>query len=178
MTAAPMGVAVSPAEPAQLDLVLAILDEAAGWLASRGVEQWPARFRPEWVVEQVAAGYTWLAWVDGAAVGTVTLDWDDPLWTDGIGAGYVHRLAVRRGAAGLGRALLDWAGRATRQHGHDRLRLDCVARNRRLCRYYEAAGFAARGTALVGGAPGQRIAGGDRTLVARFEKVLDQRPLR
>jgi hypothetical protein len=30
-------------------MVLAVLDEAVAWLAARGVAQWPAAFRPEWI---------------------------------------------------------------------------------------------------------------------------------
>ena len=163
---------VSPAEPAQLSLVVEILDEAAGWLIQRGIEQWPDRFLPGWVAGSVSAGDTFLAWRDGVALGTVTLERSDQLWTDGAGAGYVHRLATRRGTTGLGAELLGWAARTTRRRGHTRLRLDCVAHNRRLCAYYEAAGFAARGTVTVGGFPGQRIAGAATALETRYELML------
>lgn len=174
-----MDVTVLRARPDQVPQVLGVLDEAAGWLAGRGIAQWPDRFVAEWVAGQVAAGYTWLAWRGDAAVGTVTLDWGDPLWTDKTSAGYVHRLAVRRGAAGLGARLLGWAAERTRERGYDRLRLDCVTHNHGLRAYYEAAGFVARGDVTVGGAPGQRADDGPRTAVTRYELVWsDHRPLR
>jgi hypothetical protein len=55
-------------------------------------------------------GRVLLARLNGAVAGTFTLEWTDPLWTDAGAAGYVHRLAVRRAAAGLGARLLAWAG--------------------------------------------------------------------
>jgi GNAT superfamily N-acetyltransferase len=66
-------------------------------------------------------------------------------------AGYLHRLAVRRAAAGLGAFLLTWAADVTRRTGRRSLRLDCVAANTGLRGYYEKAGFQHRGdTALHG----------------------------
>jgi hypothetical protein len=62
------------ADPHEVGDVLAVLDEAATWLAEQGVRQWPARFERAWIEPAVLAGNTWLA-VDGAhAIATVTLD--------------------------------------------------------------------------------------------------------
>ncbi len=87
-------------------------------------------------------------------------------------AAYLHRMAVRRHAAGIGAAVLSWAAGLARQHGCQALRLDCVASNDRLRAYYERTGFAYRGDVTVGGAPGQRIGGGPVTLVSRYERLL------
>ncbi|WP_432166894.1 GNAT family N-acetyltransferase [Streptomyces sp. bgisy031] len=148
-------VAFRVAADEQTDDVLQVLDEAAGWLGARGITQWPARFEAEWVAEAIARGETWLIGVGGRVAGTITLDWEDPLWTDlGGSAGYVHRMAVRRWAAGLGVVMLGWASDAARHRGADALRLDCVSSNARLRAYYEARGFVHRGDVAVGGAPG------------------------
>ncbi|MFI0238011.1 GNAT family N-acetyltransferase [Streptomyces sp. NPDC016845] len=150
--------------------VLSVLDEAAEWLTARGVSQWPPRFDPGWVTGAITRGETWLVDLAGEAVGTVTLDWADPLWDDLAGkAGYVHRLAVRRRAAGVGVVALSWARDTAWQHGADALRLDCVRENERLRSYYEAYGFAHRGDRPVGGAPGQRQDDGPVTWVSRYE---------
>lgn len=150
---------------------MSILDEAAAWLAGRGVFQWPSRFRPEWIEGSIAEGCTWIARRAGAAVGTVTLTSQDPLWIGIDGrAYYVHRLAVRRSAAGTGAALLRWAADRTRASGYGYLRLDCVASNAGLRGYYERAGFAHRGDVVVHGFPGQRAPDGAiTTLVSRYE---------
>ena len=105
-------VEVRAATADDLAAVLGILDEAAAWLWSQGIRQWPQYFEPQWVLPRLDAGETWLAWSGSEAVGTFTLQWDDAAWSDhhDDDAGYVHRLAVRRSAAGLGRELLDARG--------------------------------------------------------------------
>ncbi|MGI5212664.1 hypothetical protein [Plantactinospora sp. CA-290183] len=88
--------------------VLAVLDEAAAWLRSRH-QPWPARLEPDWVTDAIAQGETWLVRAGGRVAATLTLNWSDPLWDDIEGrAGYLHRLAVCRSAAGLGAVLIAW----------------------------------------------------------------------
>jgi GNAT superfamily N-acetyltransferase len=164
--------ALAQATPGDLDQLVELLDDVSAWLRGRGVAQWPAHFSIDWLMPAVAGGETWLAHVDRRLTGTVTLSWSDPMWPDDGAAGYVHRLAVRRDAAGLGRRLLDWAAATAIGAGRDRLRLDCVAWNQRLRGYYEAAGFVYRGDSEVRGAPGQRAATGSVTVVSRFERLL------
>jgi len=143
-------------------VVLDVLDEASAWLRVRGVKQWPERFSPELIRGSLAAGTTWLAYSGGRPAATVTLDWSDPLWGDQPApAGYVHRLAVRRWAVGVGATLLTWARRTSAQQERAYLRLDCVAWNRALRAYYESAGFVHRGDVEISAAPG--------TLVSRYE---------
>lgn len=153
--------------------VLDVLNEAAGWLHARGVGQWPARFEAAWVQDAISRGETWLALAGGEIAATVTLDWSDPIWDDIPGsAGYLHRAAVRRQAAGLGDVALRWAAGAAQAKDRNALRLDCVASNGRLRAYYEAAGFQHRGDVMVGGAPGQRLDDGPVTLVSRYQLTL------
>ncbi|MFZ0246963.1 MAG: GNAT family N-acetyltransferase [Candidatus Binatus sp.] len=77
------------------------------------------------------------------AVGTFTLQWsDERFWPGSTGeAVYIHRIAVRREARGLGVELLRFAERATAAAGRKLLRLDCFSGNNALCSYYERAGF-------------------------------------
>ena len=157
----------------RMDEVLSVLDEAADWLRARGISQWPARFEAAWVEDAIGRGETWLVAVGGEVAGTVTLDWADPVWDDGP-AGYVHRMAVRRWAAGLGPCILAWAADTARRRDACFLRLDCVRSNERLRAYYEARGFTHRGDAPVGGAPGQRLEDGPVTWVSRYELALFQ----
>ncbi|MFE7190097.1 GNAT family N-acetyltransferase [Kitasatospora sp. NPDC057541] len=174
-------VVLEPAGPDRTAEVLEVLDDAAGWLGSRGIAQWPARFEAARIAGALSRGETWLAVVGpgdepagrGRVAGTVTLDWADPLWADAAGAaGYVHRLAVRRWAAGLGGHVLDWAADAARARGAGFLRLDCVATNARLRAYYESRGFAHRGDVQVAGAPGGPAA--ERPVIrhSRYELAL------
>ncbi len=158
------------AAPGQLEDALTVLDEAAAWLHRREVVQWPSRFEPSWVQGAIDRGEVWLVRVGETISATVTLDRADRVW-DGVpgSALYVHRMAVRRQAAGLGAVILAWAAAVARERDLEALRLDCVASNGRLRAYYEAAGFAHRGDATVAGAPGQRLDEGPVTVVSRYE---------
>lgn len=163
----------------RMDEVLSVLDESAGWLGARGINQWPARFEAAWVEGAISRGETWLVTAGDKVAGTVAMDWSDPLWADVDGpAGYVHRMAVCRWAAGLGARILDWAAAAGQQRGAASLRLDCVKSNLRLRAYYEAHGFVHRGDVTVGGAPGQRLDDGPVTWVSRYELALPRGDLR
>jgi ribosomal protein S18 acetylase RimI-like enzyme len=87
---------------------------------------------------------------DGPSIiATVTLQWsDETFWgMQSDGAGYVHRLVVRRDRAGAGHgsALIDWAAQQVRSRGFARLRLDVAADNLPLCAYYERLGFEYQG---------------------------------
>jgi GNAT superfamily N-acetyltransferase len=138
---------VRVAKPGDLDVVLAVLDDAAGWLRRRGIDQWPARFAPERLAPAIEAGEIHLGVEDGQPVGTFSLLWADPvIWgdcPDGADAGYVHQLAVPRAAAGrgIGDRLLAAADALVAARGRRWLRLDCVAHNRGLRRYYAERGF-------------------------------------
>jgi GNAT superfamily N-acetyltransferase len=166
------------AAPGQATEVLAVLDEAAAWLQGRGVRQWPPRFEPSWVEDAVERGETWLAMAGERVSGTVTLDVSDPVWDGAPGTAlYLHRMAVRRPAAGLGAVILGWAAGVARRQGRTALRLDCVASNGGLRAYYEKAGFAHCGDVTVAGAPGQRLDEGPVTVVSRYEQRLGTVPL-
>ena len=149
----PMGeIEILRAEPADLDTVVSILEEAAQWIIAKGIEQWPATFPQHWrtrIAESIERREVYLAWLDGQPVGTLALQWSDRMvWGDvPDDAGYVHRLAIRRafGGKGLGRELLGWAEDMVAVAGKEYLRLDCMAENPALMRYYERAGFVYRG---------------------------------
>lgn len=163
-------VTVRTARPDDGPAVLSVLDEAAAWLAGRGITQWPPAFRSEWIEPGLAEGRMWVAETGLGAVATFALHWADPLWPDDGAAGYLHRFAVRRGHAGIGAALLDWIDGEVRRHGRDRLRLDCGADNARLRGYYETAGFEHRGDVEIPEADTLWSPG--RPLVSRYERAV------
>jgi hypothetical protein len=68
------------AQPDEVDVVLDVLADAAAWLRVKGVEQWPDRFSPEWVMPTIETGETWLAERDGWIVGSLVVQRDDPLF--------------------------------------------------------------------------------------------------
>lgn len=147
------------AGPADVAEVVGLLTEAAAWARDRGIERWwPIPF-PERIVRRgVERGEVFLVHRTDELVGTIALAREDPLmWGDQPPvAGYVHRLAVRRSlaGAGLGRAILEWADGEVRRWGRSKLRLDCLATNAALRRYYLGLGFREVGT-VSGKYPGE-----------------------
>jgi GNAT superfamily N-acetyltransferase len=138
------------ARPDEVDTVAAMWTEAGQWLATIGSDQWQYPARTERIGASIAAGdECWLVEDAGGLVATLTLDGhaDPEFWrpADDPGAAlYVHRMVVRRAAAGagLGSALLDWAGARAERAGRAWLRLDAWRTNARLRSYYERQGFA------------------------------------
>src|SRR5215472_2106603 len=166
---------VRRAEPAHLDTIIGLIDEAADWLATKGTDQWaqpwPNRAdRDGRILLSLGQGKTWLCWDEETPAATLTADLDDdPYWASeqvrpSRRALYVHRLVVARQYAGmhLGGSLLDWAGRTGRlAHGARTMRISAWTSNRALHRYYQHQGFAQRGYHADDGYPS----------AARFEKL-------
>ena len=140
-----------------LDAVEELLRTAARWTAARGFPNpWPVPYPMERVRPRLEAGDVYLAGEPGAPpIATVTLQWEDlPYWgARPADAGYIHRLAVRpeRHAEGWGRRLIAWAEERTAAAGRPWLRLDCVAANPGIRRYYTEQAFRQVGEVTVGG---------------------------
>lgn len=141
---------VRRAMPSEVNIVASVLDEAARWLTARGEPLWePRDVAPAALSPEVNAGHYFIGYgirAGGPARGVLQLTLEDPVCWPGEPAGvaaYLHRLAVRRNAAGgvISRALLEWAAGEARQHGCRFLRLDCDASRARLRAFYESAGF-------------------------------------
>lgn len=138
------------AQPEDLPLVMEILAEAAAWLKEKGIDQWPSPPNEHWQRRMAAAiegEEMHTVSITGNRFGIVRFTWSDLYWPDDNLAGYVHSMAVRRAMQGksVGGAILLWAGTKAKQQGRQFLRLDCLANNGRLRRYYEEQGFNYRG---------------------------------
>ncbi len=149
------------ATPTDVPAVRALIHEAGSWLRDRGIDQWQDPL-PEDVLTRAADEHELYVLDDdrGDVVATVSLAWsDDEIWGQtGDDAGYVHRLAVARRAAGagVGGSLLTWAAGRVRAEGRALLRLDCAATNAGLRSFYERQGFAHQGDVTVRSADGSR----------------------
>ena len=146
---------VRPAAPQDAEVVADLLDEATRWVGGLGFEHWPLPFPRAELGAAIARGEVYVADVDGVAVATVTLLWDDPMyWGERPpDAAYVHKLAVRRDRAGrgIGAAIVEWADGEARTAGRRFLRLDCLRDDAGIRRYYERLGFEHRGDLELGG---------------------------
>lgn len=123
--------------------VLEILDEAAQWLTSIGVQQWPSPFPRATVARDFEHNLVWLAVLDGQTVATASVLTTDPLFWGDVGgnAWYLHRVAVRRSVAGMGAKVLVLIEQEAAKMGAKWIRLDCGAG---LQDYYEKAGYRLR----------------------------------
>jgi ribosomal protein S18 acetylase RimI-like enzyme len=140
------------------DTVMAILREAADWLSARGIHQWYHWYMKageQMLRERLEHHEVYLFQRDRSPVGTITIQWSDPeVWGErGVDelAGYVHGMAVARSAGGMrvGERMLEWAVDNIATRGRCFARLDAMASNARLCRYYEQRGFRPLGTATL-----------------------------
>jgi ribosomal protein S18 acetylase RimI-like enzyme len=134
-------------------VVAGLLDEATVWVGTRGYEHWPLPFPRDQIAGAIDRGEVYLAELDGDAVATVTLLWDDPTyWGERPpDAAYVHKLAVSRACAGqrIGDAIVEWADGTAAAQGRSFLRLDCLRDNPGIRAYYERLGFEHRGDLVV-----------------------------
>jgi GNAT superfamily N-acetyltransferase len=139
---------IERATAAELPEVLQLLNDAAAWLHSRGLDQWPDGFSAVRISPMVARQEVWLARENGRPVGTVTLsaEADPDFWTAAESrqpALYVSKLAISRtdAGAGLGALLLRWAVDYAARLGCDWARLDAWLTNEDLHAYYRRRGW-------------------------------------
>ena len=138
--------------------ILAMIDEAADWLGTKGTDQWarpwPSReSRDKRIQRGLRQKKTWMVELDGVPIGTVTLrrHGNRRLWTAQERrerAVYLSRLVVCRDYAGqaIGEALIDWAGaRGAGAWGAQWIRIDVWTTNTALHDYYEKRGFRSYG---------------------------------
>ena len=146
------------AEAGDAPRVLSIVQEAARWLASRGIRQWNwylTEAGERSIPERIAMHESYLVTSDGIDAATFSLQWDDRMFwgdrgADGL-AGYIHGLAVSRAFAGrgLGGQVLRWTEGEIARRGRVFFRLDCMAENERLCAFYREQGLQDAGNATL-----------------------------
>lgn len=138
-----------------------IIRERAAWLRERGVEQWSPPYPYHRFAQEVSRGEVFALFVRGAMAGTVTLLRDEPdyypeiPWKSHGPSWYICRLAIARflGGNGFGQQALDIIERTARTAGVMSLRLDVVASNPFLERYYAAHRFSAVVSGVIRGTP-------------------------
>jgi GNAT superfamily N-acetyltransferase len=150
---------VRPATPEDVPPLMDLFREVRQWLCARGwSKEWEWIEYPnldEYLLRWVNEHAVYVAELDGTIIATLTLDADDePMWGERGQDGralYMKKMATSRAAAGrgLGRALVDFAIEMARAQGRTLVRLDCLADDADLCRYYERLGFAPVGERLL-----------------------------
>lgn len=154
---------VLPAGPDALPTILQILKEGAETLRARGIDQWQGWHAPDaerlaWVQDGLDKGEFHFLEAEGQTIGMYRFLHEDELYwgPQTVKARYVHSLAVRAawGGLGIGTRLMEHLFEQAREEGAEVFRLDCLATNPALRRYYEALGFVAVGET---GLRGQRF---------------------
>jgi GNAT superfamily N-acetyltransferase len=146
------------AQADDLAAALAVFEDARAWMISRGTNTWrPIAHWRDLIAQKIARQALYLAWLDAEIVGIIALDWEaGEVWDSApTQAGYLAHFATCRARAGtgIGALMLRWAETEARHAGKSYLRLDCWAKNRALCAYYEAAGFERHSTITLDGFP-------------------------
>ena len=138
------------AQATDLPTVLDILSEAAAWLQEKGIDQWPSPPNEFWqrrVAAAVERGEIFTVGIVKNRFAIVRITSSNRHWPDDGLALYVGMLALRSDmhGQGLGVYILTWASLKALREGKRFLRLDCLASNARLRRYYEEQDFVYRG---------------------------------
>jgi len=103
--------------------------------------------------QDAESGCLYLVWLGDEPAATFSLpSVDTRFWPDaGDDALYLHRFGVRYHGGGIGRSAVGWMVNEARRRGRPYLRLDCLADNPDIRRYYEARGFVERGETTIDG---------------------------
>lgn len=138
---------------ADLDTVMALLDEAVAWLAAQGrADQWGSEpwsgqpnivaFTRKFVVEDDL----WIPEIDGEPVGALIVSESPMPYTPPVEERelYIKLLVTsrRHRGLGIGKQLIDHARAIARERSIALVRVDCYSGpDEKLVRFYESAGF-------------------------------------
>jgi GNAT superfamily N-acetyltransferase len=136
----------------EYDHVNSLLKEVAQWLKDNGVKQWGYLLDggdDQEILQAIIDGYTYIIMEDNGAIATFTLSPEQNEWDQHIFGKdtefeslYLHRLAVMPDymKQGIGKRILQWI-HENAKHEKKWLKLNCVADNPRLNRFYQENGF-------------------------------------
>lgn len=143
-----------PARVGDFDAILEIRDQVAVDLLGRGVHWNPNVLSRSQLADWSNRGVLFVAEIRNEAVGSIAVWRRDPggWWPVEDRAGYVRDLMIHPRLRGrdIGATILRWAEKYAGGVGLQRVRLDCLSSNDRLCRYYKEAGYRQVATDLDG----------------------------
>ena len=130
----------------EVEIVLAMLKDAAVWLKSKKIDYWqnwaaPGENYIGWIREGVVNGEFHFAEIDGEIAGVYRLQFSDEMFWGKMEdkAGYIHSFTTKRAFSGkgYGSEILKIIEDKLRRCGIKYMRLDCGAEIEGLCKYYE-----------------------------------------
>ncbi|WP_161879479.1 GNAT family N-acetyltransferase [Alkalibacterium sp. MB6] len=141
------------ARPSDESEIKSLLYETAVWLSTKGSSQWSGLLKGEDVhnIERaIQRKEVFIVSDDEVVVGTFALwntqtEWDKDLWGEDTSEDYLylHRVALSPHAHGknYGRSLLSAAKEVAKEQNKKEIRLDCIASNDYLNKFYQSNGF-------------------------------------
>lgn len=155
-----MTAVLRPASSLETKEVMGLIQERIHWMDQVGIHQWNdeeylKKYPLPYFEAHQRAGRLYVLEEDGRITGAVALLDQDPRWTDGLPAWYVHHLVGDPRVPGAGRRVLEKALELASRQGKDRLRLDSSLGNQRLAAFYRGFGFESRGTVTDGNYKGE-----------------------
>lgn len=144
-----------PAKPEEIGIGLSFLKSAAELLRSKNIDQWnvwlnPAEENINWIREGFENQEFYFVENEQAIpVGMFRLAEQDPLYWGETNdkANYIHSLVINPEFSGneLGKKIIEQIEKRLIYNGIPLLRLDCNAKNKWLCAYYQNQGFVQTG---------------------------------
>ncbi|AUC16991.1 GNAT family N-acetyltransferase [Tenacibaculum sp. SZ-18] len=134
-----------------LNLVLGLFKTAAEKIAKKNVDHWqywknPPEEKIKWVKNGIENDeFYFINDLNNYNIGMVRILNEDELYwgKQNIKAKYVHSLVIKEefNGKGIGKIVLDEVEKNAKANGCLYVRLDAVAKNTKLCEYYESLGF-------------------------------------
>lgn len=152
-----MNTTIAPASLSNVEAIRKILSEATSYKLTNDDQSWG---EVEWTADEVTNELfkeksVYLVYVESLPVACFALtEKDDGKWGQGSNnALYLQKLAVSTGyhGKGIGKLIIDWVVSTARTEGLQYVRLDCDAKNEKLCAYYIANGFTLTNEVQLGG---------------------------
>ena len=146
-----MHVQIRLAQKTELNEIIQLLKDSARWLQINEIDQWSYLLsggEDDEIELAILKNETYVVEYDNRIIGTFTISsnqskWDLEIWGKKEDRSlYLHRLAVRNEfkGNGLGYKMIRWIEEKFSDQ-FTYLRLDCVANNQKLNKFYEAYGF-------------------------------------
>ena len=130
-----------------LKSIYQLMNDRMDWMKEKGIKQWAHEhywsIYPKSYYQTMVENHQLYVYKNevGEVVGSIVLYESDERWQDQKNAYYLHQLVTSLRVKGIGVEILSEVEKLAKKQGKEVLRLDCIADNSYLNRYYENLGF-------------------------------------
>ena len=134
---------IRKANKEDIDDCIKIIIEKSKWLKDKGINQWTSFFTRDnsYFIEKVEKKILYVVSLNNEICATFVLQEEDDYWENDNKALYIHHLAVKDGYKGLGRYIIEQIKLIVKNSKKEYIRLDHVADNEKLSKYYDSLNF-------------------------------------